>query len=146
MRETASLIDEEHHILIYGLQGLVSAEADVDVFLQRAQALIEDTREHFQNEERAMRASAFPEFECHRIEHARLLDEAAAKMSAVSARASQTECAELTSFLRNWLVRHIEREDSRFNAFLACCDGGETEQVPIAEQPAQDEVQPERVR
>lgn len=136
MLETLSLMNEEHHVLFCCLIGLLAAEADVTGFVRRAEALLEDLDGHFRNEERAMRAFAYPHYERHRAEHARLLNAAAARLSAIAESATPGGCREFVELLRTRLLSHMRNDDARLSMFLACWEDAAREPSTIAELPA----------
>ncbi|HYE23673.1 MAG TPA: bacteriohemerythrin [Clostridia bacterium] len=80
-------------------------------------SLIAYTNQHFTAEERAMKATRFPEYEAHAEEHSRLTAQ-------VHDFAKQFEAGEtaitidVLYFLRDWLVNHIVTTDKKYSQHL----------------------------
>jgi hemerythrin len=79
--------------------------------------LVDYTRTHFGDEEKLMQTNDYLESSTHRIEHDKLTkqvldfqDQFQAGKIAVS--------IELMSFLKNWLMGHIQTHDKRYGTFL----------------------------
>ena len=120
MHETWSLISEEHRILgerIVSLQDAAKAPAGRARFRTQLRALVRDIRDHFCNEEAAMRAFGVPDCERHAAEHRRLLDDAQTWIAAL--RSGQLEPHALADRLADWLRQHARESDAQLEAFLA---------------------------
>lgn len=80
--------------------------------------LLDYTKTHFAHEEALMEAAAYPELAAHRDLHRRLISQAHDMEMRVEIGDSYVP-VELSRFLYNWLVRHIEVSDKKFGAFSA---------------------------
>jgi len=74
-------------------------------------------RDHFKEEEKLMKKWGFPDFEHHRAQHHKFLDQVLEMgrghhhdMTRVG-----TDC---TTFLRDWIISHILTEDKKYGAFF----------------------------
>jgi hemerythrin len=76
----------------------VAGRLDVRSVVARLDALYAQTRAHFEREEAMMRASSYPEYEEHRAEHERVLEE----LDAEERHFKDTDDAER---LRTWLAK-----------------------------------------
>lgn len=79
--------------------------------------LIEYTKVHFSLEEALMRLANYPKF----AEHCQLHSELIAEVEAMSAKVKDGQVAisfELMQFLRNWLTKHILKEDKQYSAYF----------------------------
>ena len=119
MSETRFLIDEEHRILVDRIAALsdnADAEISVAAFRRHITQFLEDISDHFWNEEAAMRAFGFPEFERHRDEHCQFLSEFEARIDKL--REDRREWRRVIAFLRRWLSSHGGVADAHFEVFL----------------------------
>lgn len=121
MRETFGLLQEENQLLLRRIDSLTNDGARIGgnsmTFRRRVEALVQDARDHFFNEERAMRAFAFPDYERHRRDHKRLLDDAERRIRAMRM-ANAADRVGMARFLRGWLEAHAADTDARLAAFL----------------------------
>lgn len=113
-------IDEEHKNLLHLINNLQSAVRYYtgEEFERRALAeLMDYTRVHFAREEELMQTHQFPGFAEHKRQH----DEMAAKAQAMVERYEQDALGamdEISTFLRDWLIRHINGTDQEYSEFL----------------------------
>jgi hemerythrin len=111
-------IDDEHKELFDAVNELESAAAlntETGALLKK---LVSATRGHFADEERAMREAKYPGLALHAANHQRLME----KVEAFAARYSGTGAAvnrHALTFLRDWLVYHIENDDLRLGTWLS---------------------------
>jgi hemerythrin len=113
-------IDAQHKILVdllnqvhEAIQQRHGAEVTQDV----VRRLDEYTRVHFAVEESLMRILHYPEYERHREEHDKLieqLNELRAKLDAAKGSIN----FELAHFLRTWLTKHIMEADKRYAPYF----------------------------
>lgn len=108
-RRLFDLVNESHDVLAAG--GTPQQEQQV---LSRLVAYAE---EHFQNEERLMRESAFPGLAAHQALHEALIDRIF-DLNERRAAASWRMGMDTLSFLKHWLLDHVLREDMEFADFL----------------------------
>ena len=113
-------IDDEHKELFDTLREIDSAisrkadAAETGAFLKKLTAA---TSKHFADEEAMMHKTKYPGMTLHIANHQRLME----KLGAFSARHSR-DGAQLNqhalSFLRDWLLYHIENDDTRYGDWL----------------------------
>ncbi len=114
-----SRFDEEHKRLasmLNHVHAVLVKQRDRTQAIQLMERLIQETRDHFMSEERALQESGFGELEAHLKEHSALLQEAEDlvkrfKGGGVSALA-------LPTFLKSWLISHIKGSDRKYAACL----------------------------
>jgi hemerythrin-like metal-binding protein len=104
----AALINQLHTLMVIK-RDRVTADQLTDL-------LIQATRSHFASEESLLSDQGFPECESHCQEHSKLIDELRDlqrqfKAGTISALAMPT-------FLRKWLLEHIEVYDRAYVEFL----------------------------
>lgn len=113
-------IDDEHEELFEAVRGIESAmarsaePAAIGVLLDK---LVAATGTHFASEESTMRGAKYPGLALHAAEHQRLME----KLGAFAARHGQGGVAmnqHTVTFLRDWLLHHIETDDSRLGVWL----------------------------
>jgi hemerythrin-like metal-binding protein len=112
--------DQEHHKLVELIDTMYHAirdKSDVAVTVQAWHDLMAYTSFHFTNEEQAMAAVSYPELEAHRLEHARLKEQAESFREKIEGNAPGA-ATELYHFLREWLVTHIQECDQKYGSYL----------------------------
>jgi hemerythrin-like metal-binding protein len=77
-------------------------------------------REHFRTEERLMAEAGYPRLIEHRHEHERLT----ATLEVLRRRADRLKAAELTDFLKDWILRHTLLVDRRYVGYLSAPRSG----------------------
>jgi hemerythrin len=113
-------IDEEHKNLLRLINNLQSAVRYYtgEEFERRALAeLIEYTKVHFAREEDLMKKHDFPGYEEHKRQH----DEMTATAQKMVNRYEQDALGamdEISTFLRDWLISHINGTDQQYSKFL----------------------------
>lgn len=113
-------IDEQHKVLVELLNNLHSAivhRKAKDEIGETLDHLIEYTRVHFATEESVMNLFKYPEFEEHRKEHQKLIDEVADLKQRYDA-GTQNLTMELLHFLKTWLQNHIIYSDKKAGDFI----------------------------
>ncbi len=113
------LIDAQHKSLFEAVNALVEsfqagkAKAQVKESLD---FLVGYALEHFQTEERFMRAADYPKLAEHLVEHARLLEQVRdLQMDLADGKAMTMD---ITIFLVDWLKVHIHESDMAYVYFL----------------------------
>ena len=121
-----SFMNDDHHLEACLLNDLADALEQHRIrpakaaVLQRFEALLGHTREHFAREESAMEQSGFPAYPVHKAEHDRVLDELQAE-----GRAFRDGCdaARLSTYVREtvpaWFLQHIQSMDLVTSRFVA---------------------------
>ena len=113
-------IDDEHKELFDAVQAFESAmtrnteAAEIRALLRNLTAA---TVTHFAHEEAMMREAKYPGLTLHIVNHRHLME----KLDAFTVRFGRDGAAinrHALSFLRDWLVPHIENDDRRFGDWL----------------------------
>lgn len=113
-------IDEEHKNLlrlINNLQTAVRYYTGEDFERRALGELMEYTKVHFAREEELMEKYEFPGYAEHKRQH----DEMAARADKMVARYEQDAVGamdEISTFLRDWLINHINGTDQAYSEFL----------------------------
>ena len=112
-------VDHEHRELVEGINGFLSATTDGAVSREDEEALGEiyaNISAHFALEERKMRDMAYSEFDAHKADHERLLDDIRDIMDAVGTEQSDI-LAELPARLSNWFMDHFSTYEARLHHY-----------------------------
>ena len=120
-------IDEQHKQLFLLGEAVVESlnssgeqkptEAQLQVFATQLKGFIAYAQEHFKYEEGLMRSVGYPEAERHAKYHASLLTELIMHCNKVNW-GENTNPVDLTSFLWNWLILHIDLADREVVVWL----------------------------
>lgn len=105
-RELVDLINRLHEHMASGADKARVAEFLGEVFARIAA--------HFALEESIMRKHAYDEYEAHKAEHERLLDEIRDIMDS----ASTAYASSLSTVVRDWFVNHFKSKDARLHRML----------------------------
>lgn len=114
-------IDHEHRLLIGLINQLHNRlsedapKADILDFLGNVHA---DISAHFALEEKTMRDLSYDEYDAHKADHERLLDEIREIMDAYEADAYFDYSESLSQQLERWFSEHFRTLDSRLHQFL----------------------------
>lgn len=112
--------DEEHRQLISYLNklhlGLVSGD-NVGAMVKVLDGLVTYTQSHFAHEESLMSAHSYPQYEAHKKEHEDLIAKVVDFESRLTA-GKASFSLELMSFLKDWLVIHIQGTDKKYSDFF----------------------------
>lgn len=112
--------DDQHKKLVEMINSLHDAmkvgkgRETMDIILK---SLIDYTKTHFADEERLMTQHQFPGYEKHKKEH-NLLTIQAQEINKQLEAGTFVVSQELLTFLREWLVKHIQGEDKQYGPFL----------------------------
>lgn len=120
-----ALVAQDHRSLATRWAAIVIAiEAGGDAASVREGivGLIEAAREHFVNEEWAMRTIGWPDYLAHKAEHACLLRDAADMLKNFDSAFMPQDWPPLATYFRHWLASHHRRHD---DALLTSLSGGE---------------------
>lgn len=113
-------IDEQHIQLVKTLNrlhdGLSDGESRDDVS-KLLRSFISFTAFHFSYEESLFKAHAYPSADAHAEEHRRLVTRLMALRRRFDAREEEVD-ADLTQFLKEWLVLHILGTDRAYSGHL----------------------------
>ena len=105
-RELVDLINRLHEHMASGADQARVAEFLGEVFARIAA--------HFALEESIMRKHAYDEYEAHKAEHEKLLDEIRDIMDS----ASTAYASSLSTVVRDWFVSHFKSKDARLHRTL----------------------------
>ena len=81
------------------------------------QSLISYTATHFKDEEQVMQANGYPELAKHKSEHEKLVKQVLELQKKFQEGGSVLTMT-VMSFLKDWLVTHIQGEDKKYGVFL----------------------------
>jgi hemerythrin len=114
-------VDQEHQQLfdIVGRiqHSLERGGEDAQAEARRAVSeLLDYTRTHFASEEALMAAAGYPELATHQDLHQELLHQVSDMEIRVEV-GEPSASLDLSRFLANWLINHIQAADRRFGAF-----------------------------
>lgn len=112
--------DDEHHKIVELIDRMFTAIRDKsgkEVIEKACHDVVAYTGYHFDNEEQAMRAVAYPELDEHIAEHNRLKAEAL-KFNEIIHNNFPEGTNEFYRFLRDWLVNHIQECDKKYGQYL----------------------------
>jgi len=109
-RELVDIINQLHEHMASGAD-----RSHVTKFLGEVFAKI---AAHFALEESIMRKHAYDEYEAHKAEHERLLDEIRDIMDAQQGKPSAAYGDRLSSAVRDWFVDHFKSKDARLHRKL----------------------------
>lgn len=113
--------DEEHAKLVGMLNELfdsMQAGHGKEAMGRILDGLITYTKTHFAHEEKLMTQHGYPNLVKHKAEHEALTKQVLEVQSKYKAGATATLSLEVMSFLKNWLVTHIQGSDKGYQAFL----------------------------
>jgi hemerythrin len=81
-------------------------------------AMIDYTKTHFEHEEALLRQHNYPTLDAHKAEHEALARQVLDIQRKYHAGASAMLSMEVMSFLKGWLVKHIQGTDRQYGRFL----------------------------
>jgi len=81
--------------------------------------LIDYTKTHFANEEHYMEKFSYPDLKAHRTEHETLTKQVVDIQRKYHQGATAMLSMEVMTFLKNWLIKHIQGTDKKYGPFLA---------------------------
>jgi hemerythrin len=114
------LMDEEHKKLVDILNGLyeaVCADKAKDVIEKTLLELLQYTRTHFSNEEKLLKTYGYPQLSEHQEEHQNLTWQVAQLFNDYRGGKPGVPMR-MTTFLRDWLAKHIMRTDKAYGSYL----------------------------
>jgi hemerythrin-like metal-binding protein len=113
-------IDEDHKkllTLINHLQTAIYYPTGEDFERQALKELVDYTKYHFKREEDLMEQHGYPGFEGHRELHRKMITEVEGYLKSYETDPEGT-VERLASFLKNWLIKHIQGTDQQYSPFL----------------------------
>lgn len=112
-------IDRDHHAILElanTLYNAINSDAGRAAVLQSCQKIVDFTEEHFSREEKYMEASGYSRIEEHKLEHARLKEEARRLLLRLELD-SLGGATGLYHVLREMFIEHIPQCDQPFGEF-----------------------------
>jgi len=113
-------IDKQHRKLvgmINNLQTAVDYSTGQEFERGALDDLVDYTRTHFKYEEGLMEQNGYPDFEAHRAEHERMIARVEEVLEAYR-QDQDSAMKKATTFLRSWLINHINGTDKQYSQFL----------------------------
>ncbi len=109
-RELVDLINELHEALCM--------DADRDTISNFLGEVFARISAHFALEETVMRKHRYDEYEAHKAEHEKLLDDIRDIMDALEESDSADYKSTLSTTIRDWFVNHFKNKDARLHRLL----------------------------
>ena len=113
--------DNEHKRLVLMLNDLHDSSQvgkGKEVLGKILDGLITYTKTHFANEERYMQQHNYPDFKVHKAEHDALAKQVLEVQQRYHSGATAALSMEVMSFLKSWLLKHIQGSDKKYAPFL----------------------------
>ncbi|MBR7793509.1 hemerythrin domain-containing protein [Undibacterium sp. FT147W] len=110
-------MDDIHHEFVELCAAL--SENNPDTFIQRLDALIAHSIEHFEQENCWMEETAFPPAGCHRQEHEAVLEVMREVRRRVEEEGDTELAARLAEELPHWFEHHVDTMDNMLARFMA---------------------------
>lgn len=110
-------IDKEHRQLVDMLNELYDgfrAGQGKEALAKTLDSLVTYTGVHFRNEEGYFERTGYPETIAHKKEHEALLAEVRAFQTKYKTEATSTLTVDMLTFLKNWLLDHIQGSDKAY--------------------------------
>lgn len=113
-------MDDQHKQLIGIISDLYDAMAKgkgrqiLDEVFTR---LEEYTLTHFRSEEKLMKLYGYPDYQCQLEQHQKFVDQLVS-LRKKSASTTEPVSVQTVSFMRDWLINHILKEDKKYTAFF----------------------------
>jgi hemerythrin-like metal-binding protein len=113
-------IDLQHKKLIDLINNFyqnIDKQSSKELMFETIDALKEYTVFHFSTEEHLMKQHGFPEYTSHKAEHESFVK----KVLDIEERFKNGKLlitSEVTTFMRNWVAKHIMDTDKRYSTFL----------------------------
>ena len=79
--------------------------------------LVDYTKYHFEREEALLQANDYPEFEDHKAQHQKMIQQVNDFVNLYNAEGHKA-MAEISDFLSNWLINHIQGSDKEYASHL----------------------------
>lgn len=120
-----ALVARDHGRLaerVKALPGAIEAGAGQAIIRERIEDLIAAAREHFVDEEWAMRTIGAPDYQAHKAEHGRLLRDAADMLKNFDTAFGPADWPAVAAYFRHWVASHDARFDGLLSARLRRSD------------------------
>lgn len=123
------LVERDHKVLVSRWRALARAldqSADRAHVRDSIRGLIACAREHFRNEEWAMRETSYPDYLAHKMDHTRLIKEAEDMLRNFDSAFEHEDWSALSSYYRHWISRHNDKHDKALHSFVRKLKAGAT--------------------
>lgn len=113
-------IDQQHKkllSLINQLQTAVDYSTGEQFEQEALDELVEYTKTHFTYEEGLMRDNDYPEFEPHKLQHDKMIEEVEKVLSEYE-QDHDKAMSDAAEYLKDWLVNHINGTDKEYSDYL----------------------------
>lgn len=113
-------IDQQHKKLINlinQLQTAVNYSTGEEFEREALDELVNYTKTHFSYEEDVMEQNGYPDFDAHKSQHVRMIKKVE-EVLAEYEKDRDTAMENALSFLREWLINHINGTDKEYSRFL----------------------------
>jgi hemerythrin len=115
-------IDNEHKLLVGIINELSNAleiheGTQIMVIVKTLDKLSRCIRRHFESEERFLMFNNYPDFDTHKLEHAKLLAQLELFERGFQAE-KRAFNVKMLLYLKDWLVRHIILHDCKFGLYF----------------------------
>ena len=111
------LLDAEHKQIIENISELYTAmngPTDGEATRRVLDRLVQYTRDHFEHEEKVMKAVGFPNFDAHKALH----DNMRQRTIGLRTHLSLVTARDMLAFLKDWWLNHIQGEDKQYAVYL----------------------------
>ena len=113
-------IDQQHKKLINlinQLQTAVKYSTGEEFEREALDELVDYTKTHFSYEENMMEQNGYPDFEPHKAQHVKMIKKVE-EVLAEYEKDSDTAMENALSFLKEWLINHINGTDKEYTSFM----------------------------
>jgi len=114
-------LDAEHQKLLALLNEFYDAThagKDAESLGNILNALVEYTKFHFAHEEQCLAKAGYPSLADHKKLHEDLTRQVLEKQQQFKSGSHRTLSLELMTFLKNWLLNHIQSNDKKYGSYL----------------------------
>jgi hemerythrin len=114
-------IDSQHKYLVKLVNQMYEAMAQrqgQEVLGKVLSELTAYTATHFKNEEQLMQQHGYPEFSTHKAKHDAMVKKVMDLKSQYDAGKAAVLSNSVSSFLKDWLIKHIQGTDMKYAPFL----------------------------
>ena len=113
-------IDQQHKIwigLINKLHDAMSKGEGKKILSDIYEEIVAYTKTHLKNEEILFQKYSFPDIAAHKLVHDKLTQQVLDKQKEIQ-EGKTVLTMEVMTFLKNWLIDHIQNTDKKYSAFL----------------------------
>ena len=114
------VLDQDHQRLLHLINNFQTAAHynTGERFVRQAlDELIDYTKTHFAREEQLMQENGYPDFEVHKLQHEQMIAKVGEEVERFE-RDPDGSVEELLSFLKEWLIHHIQGTDKEYGPHL----------------------------